>query len=129
MLHVDGFRQIRGKCEEAVIRDIVHPLDDFRDGAARSSHLARFSKQRYGYLLLRARKPVDRRHILRLYRQITYPQPLVQEWIGLAVEMKSCLVLYGVTDGGQSVGQPVPNSVAVQKRHYDVDICLELDQP
>ena len=45
VLDVDGFRKIGRQSDEAVVGDVVHPLDDFRDGAARARHFARLAEQ------------------------------------------------------------------------------------
>ncbi len=46
VFHVDGFRQIGGQRDEAAVGDVVHPLDDFRDAAARAGNFARLAEQR-----------------------------------------------------------------------------------
>ena len=52
VLHVDGFRQIGGQRDEAAVGDVVHPLDDFRDAAARAGNFAGLAEERDGDLLL-----------------------------------------------------------------------------
>ena len=93
-------------------------------------HLAGLAEQRDRHLLFRARKPIRRRHVLRLDRKIRHPQPIVQERDRVFTSnVQRHVVLDGVADRHQPVRQPVAQAVAVEQRHHHVDIGLELDQP
>ncbi len=128
VLHVDGLRQIGGQRDEAAVGDVVHPLDDFRNAAARAGNLAGFAEQRDADLLLGARDAIRDRDLLRLDGKIGDAQAIVQERIVLHVDVQLEIVLHRVADRDQPIGQPIAQAVALQHRHRDVDIGLELDQ-
>ena len=79
-------------------------------------------------LLLGARDAILDGDLLRFHRQIGHAQAIVQEWIVLHVEVQLGFVFHGVADCHQPVGQPIAQAIALQHRHHDVDIGLELDQ-
>ena len=68
VLHVDRFRKVGGDGEEAVAGDVIHPLDDFGNRAARSGDLAGLAEERDVDLLLRAGYRIAHRDLLRLDR-------------------------------------------------------------
>ena len=69
--------------QHAVLRDVVQPLDDFRDAAARAGDFAGLAEQRDLHLFLSARRRVLYRQRLRLFGQIRDAQTLVEERIAL----------------------------------------------
>ncbi len=129
VLHIDRLGKIGGQRQETIVRDVVHPLDDFRDRAACARHLAGLAEKRDRHLLLAARKTIHGGHVLRFHRKIGDPQAIVQERIGLHVEVKRHFILDGVANRHQTIRQPIAQPVAIEQRHHDVDIGLELDQP
>ncbi len=93
VFHIDGFRKIRGKGDEAIVGDVVHPLDNFRDTAPRAGHLARFPEKRNGDLLLRARDSVRRSYNLWIDGKVGHAQTIVQERVHAHVKMQWYFVL------------------------------------
>ena len=81
VLHVDRLRKVGGHREESSVRDVIHPLDDFRNRAPGSGHFARFLEQRYADLLLRTGNRIANRDLLRIFRQRRDPQAIVEERI------------------------------------------------
>ena len=66
MFDVDGFRQVGGQRDEAVVGDVIHPLDDFGNGAARAGGFALLLEQRDADFFFRARHPVLHFQLLRV---------------------------------------------------------------
>ena len=126
---VDRLRQIGRQREEPIVGDIVHPLDDFRNGATRPGHLAWLSEESDRDLLLRAGEPILNGHALRLDGQIGHPQAIILEWVALEVEMNRRIVFYCFADFDQAVRQPIAQPVAIEQRHHHIHIGLVLDQP
>ena len=130
MLEIDRFRKVRRQGEETVVGDVVHPLDDFRDARRRARRLrppcgteltaACFSAPEKRFVTVTVCGSTGR---------LATREPIVEERIALDVEMQRRIVLHGVADLDQPVGQPVTQAVAIEHRHHDVDVGLELDQP
>jgi len=108
VLHIDRFRKIGRQRDEAVVGDVIHPLDDFRNAAARAGHLARLAEQRDRNLFLGARKPIGGREYLRFHREIRHLEAVVEKRICLRIEMHGQLVFDRIADFHQPVGQPIP---------------------
>jgi hypothetical protein len=114
VLEVDGFREIRGQGQHAVVRDVVQPLDDLGYGPARPRHLARLAEQRDLQLFLRAGDGVLYREGLRLLGEVGDAEPIVQEWIVLHVDPKGEALRDRLSDLHQAIGQPVPETMAIE---------------
>src|SRR5581483_7910110 len=112
---------------EAAVGDVVHPLDDFGNAAARSGDFARLAEQRDRDLFLETGYPVLYRHFLRFHGEIGDAQAIVLERIVLHVDVQLEVVFHGVADSDQTVGQPIAEAVALQHGHRDVDVGFELD--
>ena len=131
MLHIDRFRKIGRQREEAVVRDVVHPLDDFRNRAARAGQLRpACGTDVIGDLLLGARDS-DSSRSRSAARPADWRRAADRPGTGRSSTSK-CSGMSSFTrvaDRHQPVRQPVAQPVAVQHRHHDIDVGLELDQP
>jgi hypothetical protein len=67
-------------------------------------------------------------HGLRLFGQVRDAQPLVEERIGGDRHAQRDDVTERVADIRQTIGEPVPKTVAIEHRHHHVDVRLVLDE-
>ena len=128
MLDVDGLGQVGGDHDEAVIGDVVRPLDYLGDGPASAAHVARLLEQLNGQVLLLAGSLIRHLHVLRLHRKVLDRQATVLERVGGAIYTQRQTVVHTVAEFHQAVGNPVAQAVLVQDRHGDVYVLLELDE-
>ena len=128
VLYVDRFGEVRRHDDEAVVRDVVRPLDDFRDGAPCAANVAGQLEQLDGQVLRLAGRGVGHFRILRLRRQVLDLQARIGERVFAAVDAERQLVVHAVADVGEAVGYPVAKPVFVENGHGDVHVFLELDE-
>ncbi len=128
VLEVDGFREVGRHAQHAVVGDVVQPLDDFRDAAPRARRFAGLLEERDRDVLLFAGDGVLDGDLLRLGRKIGDAQTLIEERILRDVDAQRLLVRHRVALRDKTIGKPVAEAVAVEHRHGDVHVRLELDQ-
>src|SRR5262249_20179432 len=63
------------------------------------------------------------------FGKVRNTKPIIQERIALHIDANFQIVLKRVTDFHEPVRKPVPETSAVEHRHGNVDIRLELNQP
>ena len=118
VLQIDRFRQIRGQRQHAIVRDVIQPLDHFGDAPAGSRHLAGLLEQRDLQLLFGARDRIPHRERLRLLRKVGDAETIVEERIVLHVGAEREIVLDGISDLNEPIGQPVPEAVLDRARTW-----------
>ena len=125
---VDGFGEVRRHHDEAVVRDVIRPLDDFRDCPPRAANVSRLLEQLDGQVLRLAGRRVGHFRILRLRRQVLDLQARIGERVFGAVDAERQVVVHAVANVGEAVGYPVSKPVPVENGHGDVHVALELDE-
>ena len=98
VLDVDGVGQVGGHDDEAVVRHVVHVLDDLGDGAAGAADVAGLLEQLDANLLLLAGQGVGHGDLLGLHWEIGHLQARVLEGIDVPVDAEGQVVVHGVAD-------------------------------
>ena len=130
VLEVDRLGQVGRDRHDAVARHVVHPLDDFRDRAARAGHFAGLAEERDLHFLLGAGRRI--RHLdasaCSVGRFATRSRSS-RNGSCVTSMLQLQVVLHLIADLDDAVGEPVAETVLVEHRHGDVHVRLELDEP
>src|SRR5262249_49280681 len=63
------------------------------------------------------------------FRKIRDAKPIIEERITIYIDANFEIVLKGITNLHKPVRKPIPEAIAIENRHGDIDIGLELNQP